>query len=46
MTEVHKERKEAEDQIAIQALRDPRDPRENWVTQAPPAPLPTPPILL
>lgn len=46
MTEVQKERWEAEDWMAIQALEDPRDPRENWVTQAPPALLPTPPILL
>lgn len=32
--------------MAIQALGDSRDPRENWVTQALLAPLPTPPILL
>lgn len=44
--EVYQDKKEAEDLMVTQALMDPEDPREKWVTEASPARLPTPLILL
>lgn len=43
---VHQERKEEKDWMALQALGDPKDPREKWVILAPQAHQPTPPTLL
>lgn len=43
---VFQDKKEAEDLMVIQALMDPEDPREKWVTEAPRVHLPIPLILL